>query len=335
MSGQWASQLIAAMDSEIASWRSTSTYVDAVPPPGANAVDDMWIFKGNWSPGSPPVFKARYVARAHRNYELHSLNFSTAFLQGSLHEEIWLRRPPSFTETFPPRTQWSLRRPVYGLREAPHEWHDKLRTTLAGLGFRPSSTDPSLLVRSGPIPFFFLVYVNDLVFATADKGALVEPTPLAADHRLTGPFSDKPFESSGPYAELVGCFMYLMTCTRPDLTFPLSVLSRFVATGRHRPVHWIAAVRVGKYLATTSGMGLVLGGTHPFFLTGRFDSSNTDDVEKQSAKAEIYTGVMARRGQARLDFVASEANTADIFTNALPPGDHHRFRMQLECVVTS
>ncbi|CAI7870592.1 unnamed protein product [Closterium sp. NIES-54] len=176
MSGQWASQLIAAMDSEIASWRSTSTYVDAVPPPGANAVDDMWIFKGNWSPGSPPVFKARYVARGftHRNYELHSLNFSTAFLQGSLHEEIWLRRPPSFTETFPPRTQWSLRRPVYGLREAPHEWHDKLRTTLAGLGFRPSSTDPSLLVRSGPIPFFFLVYVNDLVFATADKGALVE-----------------------------------------------------------------------------------------------------------------------------------------------------------------
>ncbi|CAI7833055.1 unnamed protein product [Closterium sp. NIES-53] len=34
---------------------------------------------------------------AHRDYELHSLDFSTAFLQGSLHEEIWLRRPPGFT----------------------------------------------------------------------------------------------------------------------------------------------------------------------------------------------------------------------------------------------
>ncbi|CAI7814295.1 unnamed protein product, partial [Closterium sp. NIES-53] len=32
-----------------------------------------------------------------RDYELHSLDFSTAFLQGSLHEEIWLRRPPGFT----------------------------------------------------------------------------------------------------------------------------------------------------------------------------------------------------------------------------------------------
>ncbi|CAI7813125.1 unnamed protein product, partial [Closterium sp. NIES-53] len=56
---------------------------------------------------------------AQRDYELHSLDFSTAFLQGSLNEEIWLRRPPGFTGSFPPGTQWSLRRPVYGLRQAP------------------------------------------------------------------------------------------------------------------------------------------------------------------------------------------------------------------------
>ncbi|CAI7849391.1 unnamed protein product [Closterium sp. NIES-53] len=64
-----------------------------------------------------------------------------------------------------------------------------------------------------------------------------QPTPLAVDHKITGSFHDEPFESSGPYAKLVGCLMYLMTCTRPDLAFPLSVLSRFVATGRHHPVH--------------------------------------------------------------------------------------------------
>ncbi|CAI7872042.1 unnamed protein product, partial [Closterium sp. NIES-54] len=125
------------------------TYVDEVPPPGANIVSGMWIFRVKRPPGSPPVFKVRYVARgfsqrqgvdyfqtfsptpkmttlrvllhvaAQRDYELHSLDFSTAFLQGSLHEEIWLRRPPGFTGSFPPGTQWSLRRPVYGLRQAP------------------------------------------------------------------------------------------------------------------------------------------------------------------------------------------------------------------------
>ncbi|CAI7766299.1 unnamed protein product, partial [Closterium sp. NIES-53] len=139
------------------------TYVDEVPSPGASIVSGMWIFRVKLPPGSPPVFKARYVARgfsqrqgvdffqtfsptpkmttfrvllhvaAQRDYELHSLDFSTAFLQGSLHEKIWLRRPPGFTGLFPAGTQWSLQRPVYGLRQAPREWHDTLRTTLVAL----------------------------------------------------------------------------------------------------------------------------------------------------------------------------------------------------------
>ncbi|CAI7799065.1 unnamed protein product [Closterium sp. NIES-53] len=111
---------------------------------------------------------------AQRDYELHSLDFSTAFLKGSLHEEIWLRRPPGFTGLFLEGTRWSVRWPVYGLRQAPREWHDTLRTTLAALGFTPSTADPSLFLRidNSLPPFYILVYVDDLVFATADTEAL-------------------------------------------------------------------------------------------------------------------------------------------------------------------
>ncbi|CAI7819699.1 unnamed protein product, partial [Closterium sp. NIES-54] len=111
---------------------------------------------------------------AQRDYELHSLDFGTAFLQGSMHEEIWLRRPPCFTESFPAGTQWSLWRPVYGLRQAPREWHDTLRTTLAALGFAPSTAGTSLFLRTNTSlpPFYIFVYVDDLVFATADTGAM-------------------------------------------------------------------------------------------------------------------------------------------------------------------
>ncbi|CAI7738165.1 unnamed protein product [Closterium sp. NIES-53] len=90
---------------------------------------------------------------AQRVYELHSLDFSTSFLQGRLHEEIWLHRPPGFIGTFPPGTQWSLRRPVYGLCQSPDEWHETLRSTLHDLRFHPSSADPSLFVRTGSTPF--------------------------------------------------------------------------------------------------------------------------------------------------------------------------------------
>ncbi|CAI7854593.1 unnamed protein product [Closterium sp. NIES-54] len=204
ITGPYSSQWQKAMDAEMALWKSTCMYVNAVPPSGANIVDGMWIFRVKRPPGSPPVFKACYVARGfnqqqgfdffhtfsptskmttlrvllhvatQRDYEMHSLDFSKAFFQGSLHEEIWLRRPPGFTRPFPAGTQWSLWRPVHGLRHAPRKLHDTLRTTLAALGFAPSTADPSLFLRTDTslLPFYVLVYVDDLVFATADIEAL-------------------------------------------------------------------------------------------------------------------------------------------------------------------
>ncbi|CAI7738585.1 unnamed protein product [Closterium sp. NIES-53] len=61
--GPYSSPWQGAMDAEMASWKSTGTYVDEVPPPGANIVSGMWIFRVKRPPGSPPVFKARYRYR--------------------------------------------------------------------------------------------------------------------------------------------------------------------------------------------------------------------------------------------------------------------------------
>ncbi|CAI7799085.1 unnamed protein product [Closterium sp. NIES-54] len=92
---------------------------------------------------------------------------------GILHGEIWLHHPPSFTGSFPAGTQWSLWLPVYDLYQAPREWHNTLRTTLAALGIAPSSADPSPFLRTDTTRrcFYILVYVDDLVFATADTEA--------------------------------------------------------------------------------------------------------------------------------------------------------------------
>ncbi|CAI7774320.1 unnamed protein product, partial [Closterium sp. NIES-53] len=377
ITGPHSSQWQTAMDAEMTSWKSTGTYVDAVPPPGANIVDGTLIFRVKRPLGFPLVFKARYVALgfskrqgvnffhtfsptpkmttlrvllhvpAQRDYELHSLDFSTAFLQGSLHEEIWLRRPPGFTGSFPAGTQWSFRRLVYDLCQAPREWHDTLRTTIAALGFAPSTADPSLFLRTDTSlpPLYVLVYVNELVFATADTKALAlvkselhkrhtcidlgelrsylglqitrerarhtitliqshmvyqvlqrfgfryslpQSTPLPIGHSLSAPPSDESVEPSGPYPELVGCLMYLMTCTRPDLAYPLSILARYVAPGRHRPEHWKAAKRVLRYLCSTSGMGLVLRGRGLLVLTGDADASWVDDLATQRS-SQGYT----------------------------------------------
>ncbi|CAI7788661.1 unnamed protein product [Closterium sp. NIES-54] len=69
ITGPYYSQWQAAMDAEMESWKSTGTYVDEVPPPGANIVDGIWIFRVKWPSGSPPAFKARYVARGFRQQQ--------------------------------------------------------------------------------------------------------------------------------------------------------------------------------------------------------------------------------------------------------------------------
>ncbi|CAI7879710.1 unnamed protein product [Closterium sp. NIES-53] len=440
----------------MASWKSTGTYVDEVPPPGVNIVDGMWIFKVKRPPGSPPAFKARYVARgfsqrrgvdyfqtfspipkmttlrvllhvaAQRDYKIHSLDFSTAFLQGRPHEEIWLRRPPGFTGSFPTGTQWSLRRPVYGLRQAPREWHDTLRTTLAALGFVPSTADPSLFLRTDTSlpPFYVLLYVDDLVFATADTEALTlvkselqkrhtctdlgelrsylglqitrdrarrtitltqshmvhqvlqrfgfqyslpQLTPLSTSHSLSAPPSDESIEPSGPYPELVGCLMYLMSCTRPDLAYPVSLLARYVAPVRRA---WGLCLEDGVLLSSlvtqmppgSSYEAEIYAGAMAsqelrwltYLLTDLGEKPRSPPVLYVDNKAMIalcqehrlehrtkhialryfFARELQQRGQLLLAYVATRANTADVFTKALQPGDHQRFVTVLGLVPT-
>ncbi|CAI7876796.1 unnamed protein product [Closterium sp. NIES-53] len=291
ITGPYSSQRQATMDAEMAPWKSTGTY----------GVD----YFQNFSP-TPKMTTLRVLLHiaAQRDYELHSLDFSTAFLQGSLHEEIWLRRPPGFTGSFPAGTHWSLRWPVYDLRHAPREWHDTQRTTLAALGFTPSTADPSLFLRTDTSLFLRPRITRDRARRTITQTqshmvhqvlqrfgfqfSSPQPTPLSTGHSLSAPPLDKSVEPSGPYPELVGCLMYLMTCTRPDFAYPLSLLARYMAPGRHRKVHWDAAKRVLRYLCSTSGMGLVLGGRGPVVLTGHADASWVDDSATQRS-SQGYT----------------------------------------------
>ncbi|CAI7918550.1 unnamed protein product, partial [Closterium sp. NIES-53] len=169
ITGPYSSQWQAAVDAEMASWNSTGTYVDEVPPPGANIVDGMWIFRGvdyfqtfSPTPKMTTLWVLLHVA-AQRDYELHSLYFSTAFLQGSLHEEIWLRRPPGFT---------GLNKAIYSLKQAARCCHARLEEALETLGFKVSGCDESLfMTEGGEEKVFLLVYVDDiLVFSPSLEG---------------------------------------------------------------------------------------------------------------------------------------------------------------------
>ncbi|CAI7746482.1 unnamed protein product, partial [Closterium sp. NIES-53] len=232
-----------------------------------------------------------------------------------------------------------------------------LSSTFGRVRFTPSTADPSLFLRTDtPLPpFYVLVYIDDLVFATAGTEALtLVKLELQKRHTCTdldelrsylglqitrdrarrtitltqSHMVHQSVEPSGPYPELVGCLMYLTTFTRPDLAYPLSLLACYVAPVRRA---WGSCLEDGVQLF----------------------SPVTQTLLGSSCEAEIYAGAMAvqelhwltylltdlgeqprsppERGQLCLAYVATRANTADIFTKALLPSDHQRFSTVLAC----
>ncbi|CAI7836122.1 unnamed protein product [Closterium sp. NIES-54] len=382
--GPYSSQWQAAMDAEMASWKSTGTYVDEVPPPGANIVSGMWIFKVKRPPGSPPSFKARYVARG-----FNDLLFATADTEALAHVKSELQKRHTCTDLAEiyagARAAQELCWLTYlltDLGEAPRSppvlyvnnkamlalcqehgqehrtKHISLRYVLARElqqrgqlclayvasqantadvftnALQPSNPSLFLHIDTSLPPFYVLMYVDDLVFTTAETKAMTlvkselqkrqtytdldelrnylrlqitqdrargtitlnlshmvhqvlqgfgftysspQSTPLPTGHSLSAPPSDESLEPSGPYPEIVGYLMYLMTCTRPDLAYPLAILARYVAHGTHKKEQLDAAKRVLRYLCSTSGMGPVLGGRAPVVLIGHADASWVDD----------------------------------------------------------
>ncbi|CAI7830705.1 unnamed protein product [Closterium sp. NIES-53] len=269
----YSSQWQTAMDAELASWKSTGTYVDAVPPLGANIVDGMWIFRVKRPPGSPPVFKARYVARGFSQRQVVDFlwTFSLTPKMTTLRVLLHVAAHCDY--------ELHLRRPVYGLRQAPREWLDTLKSTLAALGFAPSTSVPSLFLRTNTslLTFYILVYVDDLVFATADTEALaLVKSELQKRHTCTD------------LGELRSYLGLQITRDRARRTITLT---------QSHMVHQV----LQRFSFCTSGMGLVHGGRGPVVLAGHADAS---------CQRELCVGPRPRLGGA--DFEAGSRTVPNV-----------------------
>ena len=103
-------------------------------------------------------------------------------------------------------------------------------------------------------------------------------TPMNPEEKLM-PNTGKPVDQL-EYSKAIGCLMYAMTSTRPDIAYAVGKLSRFTSNpSRH---HWHAITRVFKYLKGTMNHGLSYVG-FPSVLEGYSDASWINNVEDSSS----------------------------------------------------
>jgi hypothetical protein len=98
--------------------------------------------------------------------------------------------------------------------------------------------------------------------------------------------------STEPYRQLVGCLMYAMVATRPDIAFAVGYLSRFVSKPTTRV--WTLAKEVLRYLQGSSHFGLCFRKTSlPFKLTAFVDA----DWGRDRATGKSVTGLIVFLGK--------------------------------------
>jgi hypothetical protein len=138
-------------------------------------------------------------------------------------------------------------------------------------------------------------YIDNVLKKFKLDGVKAAKTPLAPGCRLSKGSSPKtPAEQAlaarQPYRELVGSWMYLMVCTRPDIAFAISQLSRY--NSNHGLEHWNALVHVVRYVKGTKGLGITYKGGCLLYPSIFSDASFASDVDsKKSVSAYIsYVG---------------------------------------------
>jgi len=99
---------------------------------------------------------------------LKNCDVKQAFVQSSLpDDEVYYVKPPKDCPRSVPGTYWRLIHSLYGLRQAPKLWFEKLSSHLRSMGLRQSTTSPCIftgvLIKGGP-PVYVGIYVDDIIY---------------------------------------------------------------------------------------------------------------------------------------------------------------------------
>lgn len=179
------------MDAELQAMNKNQVWTLVERPQDKNFIDSKWIFKIK-SNGTP---KARLVARGYQqnyeneeiyapvakastikmlfaivndlNLEMEQLDVKTAFLNGTLTEEVYIEPPKGQEQVVYGTKVCKLQKSIYGLRISPRRWYQCLDEFLKQQNFQQSENDPCLYVKTcNNVTLFILIYVDDIIIAS-------------------------------------------------------------------------------------------------------------------------------------------------------------------------
>lgn len=363
-----------AINDELNSLLLNKTWTLVPRPDNKNIVDCKWIFSiKNDEFGKPLRYKARLVARGFSqeylidynetfapvariasfrfviafanqyNLLVHHMDVKTAFLNGNLKEEIYMKVPEGVS--CENGYVCKLNKALYGLKQAARCWFEIFEQSLKEKGFQNSSVDRCIYVlNKGNIQknIYVVLYVDDLVIISANKTTIdnfkkylmskfkmtdlheinlflgikitrcddmmmldqsayiktvlnkfcmqdCKPVSTPLDSKLNYEALNLDEKYTAPCRNVIGCLMYIMLCTRPDLSTSVNILSRY--TNKNNKELWQCLKRVLRYLKGTTDLKLCYKRCeYNNILTGYVDSDwgGNDVIDRKSTTGYIF-----------------------------------------------
>ncbi|MGD7473455.1 reverse transcriptase domain-containing protein, partial [Ralstonia pseudosolanacearum] len=107
---------------------------------------------------------------AQRDFKLYQMDVKSAFLNGEIKEEVYVKQPPGSEDSTRPHHVLKLRKALYGLKQAPRAWYEKLRKFLTDSGFSIGKADLTLFIKKVKDDVIIMqIYVDDIIFGSSNE----------------------------------------------------------------------------------------------------------------------------------------------------------------------
>src|SRR5919202_809639 len=120
---------------------------------------------------------------ANKNFKVYQMDVKSAFLNGKLNEEVYVRQPPGFESSKFPNHVYKLNKALYGLKQAPRAWYETLSKFLLENQFVRGNVDKTLFTQKhGKDILLVQIYVDDIIFGSSSQTLCKEFTELMSNH---------------------------------------------------------------------------------------------------------------------------------------------------------
>jgi hypothetical protein len=103
---------------------------------------------------------------AHHKWQVYQMDVKSAFLNGFLEEEVYVNQPPGFEDLKHPKKIYWLKKSLYGIKQAPRAWYNRIDTYLIKIGFNRSQNEPTLYTKIDEHGKILIVclYVDEMIY---------------------------------------------------------------------------------------------------------------------------------------------------------------------------